>query len=164
MLVAYGMLAVIIFYQTVSWAVINTYCCFLPFPEKQLPFLEYLWLLLQDRYTVPMHLLISSINSSRSSTLLHNLAAFAHPTLCLFSSLVTPSSRSFIQLLSFPSLSIDVVYKIPLCTAMTRSVYYSISHKLQQSLETAQMLPDFSWCFFKAPLTNEANTTVCSST
>lgn len=157
------MLAVIIFYQTVSWAVINTYCCFLPFPEKQLPVLEYLWLLLQDRSTVPVHLLISSISSSRFSTLLHNLAAFAHPTLCLF----LPSHSFFkiiIQILYFPLLFINLVYKIPLCTAITRFVYYSISHKLHQSLETAQMLPDFFWCLFKAPLTNEANTTVCCST
>ena len=55
------MLAVIIFYQTVSCAVINTYCCSLPSSEKQPLVLEYSWLWLQDRSTAPMHLARISI-------------------------------------------------------------------------------------------------------
>lgn len=103
-------------------------CCFWSTPKGQM----------QDRYAVPMHFFISSINTSRYSTLLHFLAVFVHPFLYLLLSSHS-ISKVIIQLLYFPLLSVYLLCEAPLCTTMTNLSDYSIAHILHWNFATLQM-------------------------
>lgn len=119
---------------------------FLPFPKKQLPFLEYSWQLLQDRYAVTMHFFISSISTSRSSTLLHYLAVYIQ--FSVLSSLVTQSARSlfsyFIFLCCLYAYSVKPLYALPwpICLTVQLPIYFT------GALRLCKCKPGFSCCFF----------------
>lgn len=154
------MLPVIIFYQTEICTSINTYCCFLPFPKKQLPF----WsipdgycradMLCQYTFSCPLWIL-------RDLPLCHITLLCLYIQFSVFSSVVTQSAKSLFSYLIFLCCMYTYLWNPFMhchdhCVRSLNFPYTSL--ELWDSANANEAFPAVS---LRPP--NEANTIACSS-